>query len=378
MVENNVKIMIVDDTEANRLLLEDLLEDDFQLNIANDGLLCLQQYDDFQPDIILLDVMMPNMNGYEACAELRKKYTASDVCIIMVSAADQIEDKLAGYKAGCDDYLSKPVDANILLAKIELSLANLAKKKDQKKRQDQLHEQFQMAETTTLEVMSTFLQDIVKSPDFNELARSLRKATKALGIQSAVKIYDVDQTIVVGCQPDSGAWALLQDAQNPNAELIPQLFKSKHVILLAANLPREVSPVVEQLSDRINILSRGVDARVQSLLEQPIAAEQGETDKDLDWIVSENYSAISQAKQQFIDHDLLTHTIMDQLMQDMDALLIKLGLTEEQETTLIKCLENSADQLHSLSVGGTQISNTLDKSLVLLKNLIKGPDVELF
>ncbi len=115
------RILIVDDNPVNCEICKEILEDDYEIEIAESGEAALESAGAFQPDLILLDVMMPGIDGLEVCRQLRSS-TRSWVKIIMVSAKVQTEDRIAGYEAGADDYLAKPFDEHELLAKIGVHL----------------------------------------------------------------------------------------------------------------------------------------------------------------------------------------------------------------------------------------------------------------
>ena len=121
MQERQAKIMIDDDLEVSRQLLEGLLEDDYDLKVLDTGLACLQMAQEFKPDILLLDVMMPGLSGLQVCNQLKDSEATDDISILMVFAAISPEDKLKGYQSGCDDYLLKPIHKEELLAKIEVA-----------------------------------------------------------------------------------------------------------------------------------------------------------------------------------------------------------------------------------------------------------------
>ena len=114
------KILTVDDDPNNITIVEELLEDNYDLKTATAGEQALEIAKDFRPDIILLDIMMPGMNGYEVCRRLREHYTSEHTKIIMVSARALVSERLEGYEAGADDYITKPFDGDEFLAKIRL------------------------------------------------------------------------------------------------------------------------------------------------------------------------------------------------------------------------------------------------------------------
>ena len=114
------KILIVDDDPAGRRAMEaPLLTGDYDLVLAPDGPQALELAHALQPDLILLDVMMPGMDGYEVCRRLRADLLLAEVPIIMVTALDDRSSKLQGLAAGADDFLSKPFDRAELRARVQ-------------------------------------------------------------------------------------------------------------------------------------------------------------------------------------------------------------------------------------------------------------------
>jgi signal transduction histidine kinase len=112
-------VLIVDDNPAGRKALESLLIDQgYRLYMASNGEEALLLGEKLKPDIILLDVMMPGINGFEVCRRLRAQNGLAEVPIVMVTALDDSEARLTGIEAGADDFISKPFDRAELRARI--------------------------------------------------------------------------------------------------------------------------------------------------------------------------------------------------------------------------------------------------------------------
>lgn len=117
---NKQKILIVDDDEnIAELISLYLTKECFDTKIVHDGESALQAHKTFQPDLILLDIMLPRMDGYQVCRELR---TYSNTPIIMLSAKGEVFDKVLGLELGADDYMEKPFDAKELVARTKAIL----------------------------------------------------------------------------------------------------------------------------------------------------------------------------------------------------------------------------------------------------------------
>ncbi len=114
------RILVVDDNPANVRLLEAKLSAEyFEVVTATSGATALESIDDTKPDIVLLDVMMPGMNGIEVCKRLKADASTHHIPIIMVTALDQLEDRVRGLDAGADDFLTKPINDVSLFCRIK-------------------------------------------------------------------------------------------------------------------------------------------------------------------------------------------------------------------------------------------------------------------
>ncbi|MDD4545589.1 MAG: response regulator, partial [Bacteroidales bacterium] len=122
-MENISKILIVDDDEdILELLSFNLKNNGFVVESANNGSLAIQKAREFSPDLILLDIMMPEMDGVEACGEIRKIDKLKSTIIIFLTARGEDYSQLAGYRAGADDYITKPIKPKLLIAKLNAIL----------------------------------------------------------------------------------------------------------------------------------------------------------------------------------------------------------------------------------------------------------------
>ena len=113
------KILIVDDTEWNRDLLVQLLEDDYDLAQAVDGEQGVKAAERERPDLILMDLGMPVMDGWEATRAIKANGALKHIPVIAVTSHAMVGDEITAREAGCDDYLPKPIDENELMLKIK-------------------------------------------------------------------------------------------------------------------------------------------------------------------------------------------------------------------------------------------------------------------
>ena len=120
----NKILVIEDDMNALRLVTYALEQEGYETVTAKDGLEGLRQAHDESPDLIILDVMLPGLDGYDVCHELRQQAETSIVPILMTSVRARHEDINIGLRLGADDYLMKPVDPEIILDRVKDLLTN--------------------------------------------------------------------------------------------------------------------------------------------------------------------------------------------------------------------------------------------------------------
>src|SRR5689334_13948607 len=121
---SKVNILVVDDTLENLRLLVDILEEQgYEVRPAPNGKLALSGAQGLPPDLILLDIMMPDMDGYQVCSKLKADERTKNIPVIFISAVNEIIDKVKAFEVGGVDYITKPFQVEEVLARVETHLA---------------------------------------------------------------------------------------------------------------------------------------------------------------------------------------------------------------------------------------------------------------
>jgi len=154
-------ILIVDDTEENIDILVDALGDDYELIVATDGSSALELIESETPDLILLDIMMPGLSGYEVCRRLKKNRKTEDIPVIFLTSMSDIQSKTKAFEAGAIDYITKPFEVLEVKARVRTHLALQLAKMELSSQKDVLEEkvsertkELSLTQETTIEAMA--------------------------------------------------------------------------------------------------------------------------------------------------------------------------------------------------------------------------------
>jgi len=120
-------LIIEDDRSTVRLMEYTLQQAGYEVIVASDGFEGLRSALSESPDLVILDIMLPGLDGYEVCHRLRQKSETASLPILIISAKARQDDKDVGFKMGADDYLTKPVDPSEIMAKVEALLVGASK-----------------------------------------------------------------------------------------------------------------------------------------------------------------------------------------------------------------------------------------------------------
>src|ERR1700742_4093788 len=121
----SIRVLVVDDNIVNVKLLEELLKSaSYEVATAMSGEAALEKVGQSRPDIVLLDVMMPGMDGYEVCRRIRQSEKTARLPVILVTALDKASDREEGLAAGADDFINKPLEDDVLFPAMRRAFPN--------------------------------------------------------------------------------------------------------------------------------------------------------------------------------------------------------------------------------------------------------------
>lgn len=202
IMEKKQTVLVVDDTPENIDVLVGILKDDYNVKAAINGDMALKIVHAAQPDIILLDIMMPGIDGYEVCRQLKEDYTTRHIPIVFITAKIGVRDELMGLDLGAVDYITKPISPPIVKARVQthLALHNQNRELDRK-----VHIKTRQLHETRLQI----IQRLGRAAEYkdNETGMHVIRMshyTRILGIAAGMSETEVDMLMNAAPMHDIG------------------------------------------------------------------------------------------------------------------------------------------------------------------------------
>ena len=314
------QVLIVDDSTDDIQFLMQNLKQDYAVIVATSGAKGIEQaLKEPHPDVILLDVEMPDMNGYETCRKLKEDPAIKDIDVIFISAHDTTEEKLAGYDAGGSDYLIKPVQPEELSHKVKLSIHNTELHKANVAEKSLAFETAMTAMTSAGEQGNVleFFQNCFTLDRIENLAGLIVDHVNRFDLENTVQIRTIDGTITIGTRdPIPPIEAELLTRLSNKEKIISHgkrtIFNFGKISLLVKNTP-DYDEKAGRLKDHIAILLEGASTRLISI-EREVEQKQ------------------------------LQAAIMDRVLITIEEFFLSFGLTPDQEEKIIEVIENAVGQ----------------------------------
>lgn len=374
-MSQKAQILIVDDIADNRLMLNILLSDDYEIVEAASGRECFEQIEARMPSIILLDVDMPEMSGYQVCERLRKQKDTESLPIIFVSALDSTEERLAGFEAGGDEYVIKPVDGDELEEKVRVALD---------RHQDVVLAKQSAAQATAIamEAMTSGSElgqiiEFVKSSQtiqtIEEVGGAICKVASNFGLQACVLLNGPEYSYV-GCSADSLEGKLLDNFKTNDEKLVNAgirlIVRSDQIVCLIKNMPLEDENRYGRLKDHFAMLVDIANGRVLTLQVQ--LAMAGQREELLRHVITLAEKQIKKSSTALRIHDEKIRSTMQNMLDELGSMLFGLGLDEDQERALMDLADKASLDLSEANESTVKVDAELGSVLEALYGVLEG------
>lgn len=337
-MDERQKILVVDDDEFMRMMIAEAVGDGFQITDVGSGAECLEAAARERPDVVLLDVEMPGIDGYETCRQLKGNADLDSIPVIFISAHDQIEARLRGYEAGAEDYIVKPFAQQELVAKISGLLQKVRER-------TQLKEMANYASQTAMTAMCSMsevgfllqtLQTFNTCTDYQALVEATINGLSAYGLEGAVQIRTPEGAFTRTSRGEASPLEASVIGHMAGMERILQ-YRNRlsitydHVSLLISNMPIEEPDRCGRLRDHLAVLTESAEMRAKTLIASARTRQRSE-------LIADSVHQITKTLQE-IDQELRysragTGLAVQDLTTQLERAYVHLALTEKQEELL--------------------------------------------
>lgn len=373
MTDKHFTVMVVDDAEENLRLLQIMLEDDYQLALCRSGTECLSSIVELAPDLVLLDVHMPGTDGYEVCRQLKQNPETRDIPVMFVSAMTSVEERLAGYEAGGEEYVTKPFDVEELLRKIAAALAerDAELKLEARALEAQAVAQDALISSSELGVVNHYSRMSSQAGSYSALAKSLFDATRNLGLNCSLGFRTDSGPMFFGCSESSLEASLLEKfiggikIVDFNART---LVNTPNCSILIKNMPLSDPTRYGRLKDHLATIADVTEGRFESLQLVQNAAEQRAA--AIRTLIDSNDSQLEYILTELAERDAQRKQIMMNMLVNVEDQLFSMGLDDDQEKHLVKMLDDSVQQVDALPSIGREVAASFEEAKQKLGRLL--------
>lgn len=358
-------IFSVDDDAMLQATLRAVLEREFELETFASSEACLARLEVRRPDLLLLDISLPGIDGYEFCRRLKGEAATQALPVCFVSSHDSIDDRLAGYEAGGADFIVKPFAVDELLRKVRVAQRAAVERCG-------LIEQAQASEQLTsmvLESMDEFglvlqlLGKVIACTGAGEVATAMQHLLKGYRLDGVVQVRVGDSAVTLG--PDGPSSPLETSIVN-HVRTLGRLFEFRqrsvhnfeHITVMVANMPLANADFCGRIRDNLNMAAQGAEARLQAMqTEEANRRRQVGIARVLDGVRA-MIGTLTQNHQRERQHGA---TLSFEIQQDLIKSFVHLGLTTGQERFLEEMIKGHMERLVALYDSGAQTQGVLEK-----------------
>jgi len=379
-MSGKIDILAIDDDKfIHKMIARALDSDDIVIRFAVNGEAGIEMASESIPDIILLDVEMPGINGYETCERLRASEATCNIPIVFLSSRSSLRERMQGYEAGGDDYLVKPFETENLKARVNI----LIRYQQERLR---LEEQYKFAQKTAVEAMTgtselgLAMQFLEKSISFNSVEELLN------GLFDSTNRLELDCCAMV--QTKQGfTWFTSQQVISPIEKDLLEMsdreqrfldFGQRTIVnyplvsMLVRKMPLDNIERYGRIKDLLPILLSAVNVKLGALETRFSLNQQSQHMLEAFKGIRANLYFMGKT---IVDSRDQGKDILNALVQELHVDLLGMGLEQDQEDYLIDRIDSVLDEVMEKLDAGAEISSVLNFILNNLKSLVEKQEL---
>jgi len=375
-MSTGLRLFVVDDDPVLTEIFMATLEDDFQLETFASAEACLARVAEQKPDIFLLDVSLPGIDGCQLCRQLKDDWDTQDIPVLFVSGSDDIEARLLCYDAGGEDFISKPFDPNELLRKLRIAAQLINSRR-------QLHEQAGYAQRTAMSAMVSMgelgvvLQFLSKSfacESAETLAEALLDSMRQYDLQAAVQVRLGGEVFSLS---DNGRDLPLETSVLNHVSHAGRIFQFKsrcvfnygRVTLMVNNMPLDDADRCGRIRDNGALLAEGADARLKAI-EVELSAQRRRS--GIEAALPRVHATLDAVQGNYRRNCYELTQVMIEFQEALMKSYVHLGLTEGQEEQMTAMAGEFMQRMVGTQDESLHIVGQLEELAHSLEGLVKA------
>ncbi|CAM4182637.1 response regulator [Pseudoalteromonas ostreae] len=341
------RILAVDDEPFNLEIIEEILLDlDFELKMASSGPECLSVVEEFAPQVILLDVSMPKMNGYEVCRKLKANPSTAHIIVMFVSARGTVEERMEGYAVGAEDYIVKPFGPDELKSKLKILNQVLIEKKS-------LEQQIEEATSTAFNAMAN-------SSEMGQIVNYIESIgminnTKALGesLVHCLRTFDLQSNVEFRSSIDAPEHFSLNGTCSPIVIELFDMLKNKGrlhefshrilvnyelISLLVLNMPDHDPDKHGRIRDHVCFIVSVTEQQLRAIMTREALELQQTKLNDAITMVNSKFHGLIELLN---ENRKSNEAVFKRLQEELEDRIPTMGLDEDQEVFIYQKVDHA-------------------------------------
>lgn len=379
-IEERPKVLVVDDEPFNLEIMQEILEEDYEVSYVKSGQECMDLVGKLMPDVVLLDVNMPGMSGYEVCQQIKENPQTTNIPVTFVSALDTLAERLAGYEVGGDDYICKPFEASELLSKVTIAVKYKKEKESLRIDAERAMEKARSAMRGSDDsgVLVDFLRESRACEDIEKLADLTLYTIGTMGLRSSVQIRNGDD--IVHKSSDGSVNQLERTVvkkmsrEDRVVDLgIRTVFNHDHISVLVKNMTFDNDNMRKNIKDKLSFIAEALEIRVLAFVQaasgdfatQPVAnitAEFRSKTEELTRMVAKIENTMSELSPKYLN-------ILANLSYNLESAFSSLALTEQQEQAILSVVDEAVSEAHAIQATSENVSEQASALITSLSTL---------
>lgn len=341
------RILAVDDEPFNLEIIEEILLDlEFELKMVNSGPECLATVEGFAPQVILLDVSMPQMNGYEVCRKLKENPSTAHIIVMFVSARGTVEERMEGYSVGGEDYIVKPFGHDELRSKLKILNQVIIDKEN-------LEQQVEDATSTAFNAMANS-SEMGQIVNYIENIGTINN-TKALGeaLVHCLKSFDLQSNVEFRATSDAPEHFALNGACSPIVIELFDMLKHKGrlhefshrilvnyelISLLILNMPDHDPDKHGRIRDHVCFIVSVTEQQLRAIMTRAaLESQQAKLNDAITMVNSKFHGLIDLLNENRKNNE----AVFKRLQEELEERIPSMGLDEDQEVFIYRKVDET-------------------------------------